>query len=145
MASSAYAVALVDVLDATQLALSLVDAGNKVALFTNSLTPNFLTDSDFTGAPYNANQVSSANYTAGGLVITSPTWVAAGAAPVITYDLADSAWNPVSFTARRAIYYADALGTNNVYYCLDFLSDFTATTGPFTIVYDVLGLFTWTL
>jgi len=145
MASSAYAVALVDVLDVTQLALDLTAAGNKVALFTNTLTPNFLTDSGFASAPYNANQVTSANYTAGGLVIASPTWVAAGAAPVITYDLADSAWNPVTFTARRAIYYADGLAGKNVYYCLDFGSDFTATTGPFTIVYDVLGLFTWTL
>lgn len=145
MASSVYAPVMVDALDPTGTALDMVAAANKAALFTNALTPNFLTDSDFTLAPYTTNEVSSAGYTAGGLAIPTPTWVAAGAAPVITYDAGDLGWVGVTFTARRCIFYADGLATNNVFYCLDFLADFTATAGPFNIVFAGTGIFTWTL
>ena len=145
MASSAYAVTMTNLLDGTLTTFSLTAAGNKVALFTSALAPNFLTNTDFTAAPYTTNEVASAGYTAGGLAIAGPSWVAAGASPVITYDAIDSAWTGVTLTARQAIYYADALAGNNLCYCLDFGSDFTATAGPFTIVYNVAGIFTWTL
>lgn len=146
MASSVYAVSMVDVLDATALNLSLVDAGNRIALFTNALVPNFLTDSDFTAAPYNANQVAaSGTYATGGQLLAGQTFIAAGASPVITYDATNSGWTGVTFTARYGIFYADAIATNSVYYCLDFGADFTATTGPFDILYHAAGIFTWTL
>lgn len=145
MASSLYAPAMVDVLDATQLGLDLTAAGNKAALFTNLLTPNYLADSSFGSAPYTANQVSSAGYTAGGLTITTPTLTAAGSAPVITYDADNLSWTGVSLTARYAIFYAAGLGGTPVFYGLDFGADFTASSGPFTVIFDTLGIWTWTL
>lgn len=145
MASSGYAVVWVDVVDPTGTALDMTSASNKVALFTATLSPNFLTDSAFNAAPYTSNEVSSANYTAGGAALAGQSWTAAGASPVITYTMTNPSWNPVSFTARYAIFYADGLAGKNVYYCCDFGSNFTATTGPFTIQISGSGLFTWTL
>lgn len=145
MASSLYVVAFTDVLDATQLAIDLTVATNKIALFTNALVPNFVTDSDFGAAPYLTNQVTSVNYTAGGNVIGTPTLVGSGTPTKIIYDHVDPTWGPVTFTARYGVYYADALAGNNVYYCLDFGADFTATAGTFLIQLDALGLFQWNL
>jgi hypothetical protein len=145
MASTLYVPSFVDVLDVTNLALDMGAAGNKIAMFTSSLTINAVTDSDFTAAPYTTNQVSSAGYTAGGNVIASPTWVGSGTPTKIVYDFADPQWTGVTLTARYGILYADALAGNNVYYCIDFVTDFTATAGTFTIQLDAAGLFQWNL
>ena len=146
MSSSVYAVAAIDILDPTQLGLDLTSATNKATLFLTALVPNFLTNSDFTAAPYTSNEVSGGGYTPGGQVLTTQTFVAAGAAPVCTYNADDPAWTNITATGMRwSIFYADGLAGNNVYYGLDFGADFNASAGPVTIVFDVLGIFTWTL
>lgn len=145
MASSLYVPSFVDALDPTGLALDLTSTSNKIALFTSSLSPNFVTDSDFTAAPYTSNQVSSSGYVAGGQALVAPTWVGSGSPPKITFDHDNPSWSGVTFTARYGIYYADGLAGNNVFYCCDFGSDFTATAGTFLIQLDAAGLFYWTM
>jgi hypothetical protein len=145
MPSGLYVATFTDVLDVTQLGLDLVSASNKIALFTNALSVNFLTDTGFASAPYTANQVASAGYTAGGQTIGSPTLVGTGGPSRITYDAADTTWAGVTLTARYAVLYADALAGKNVFYCCDFGSDFTATGGPFTIQWNASGIFQWNL
>jgi len=143
--SSLYVPVLVDALDASQNNFELTSALNKIALFTNALAVNTLTDSDFIAAPYNANQVVSANYTAGGQLLTAQTLVGSAAPLKIVYDAADPTWTNVSFTARYGVMYADGLVGNNVYFLLDFGADFTVTANQFLIQFDALGVWQWNL
>ncbi|UOF81937.1 hypothetical protein [Caudoviricetes sp.] len=136
MASGIYAATLVDVLDATGLAVDWTSTSNKVALYTASRAPNLLTDTAYTAT----NEVSSAGYTAGGLAVVTPTLVASGSPLKIIYDQADPSWTGVSFTARYADLYADALAGNNLMYSIDFGADFVVVSNTFTLVLDSLGL-----
>lgn len=136
MASGLYVVSMVDALDATQLAIDWTASTNKIALYTSSRAPNLLTDSAYTAT----NEVSSAGYTAGGALVSTPTLVGSGSPLKIIYDFVDPTWSGVSFTARYADIYADALAGNNLMYGIDFGSDFVVVSNTFTIVLDSLGL-----
>src|SRR3954464_9458042 len=116
-ASGIYVATMVDVLDATQLAIDLSLATHKLALFSNSITPNFTTDTAYGSAPYNANEVSGTNWASGGKALsaaasggtsTSPTLTATSGTMV--YDMGDVSVATVTVTnARCALLYADAL------------------------------------
>jgi hypothetical protein len=140
--SGIYAATLIDVLDASQLAIDLSLNTNKWAMFTNSLTaPNYNTDTAYGVAPYNANEVSGTGYTAGGTVTASPTLTTASG--IITYDQADTSWTASTITnARCALLYADALAGNNAICLVDFAADYSTVNGTFLITWNALGVFT---
>ena len=66
-ASGLYVANLVDALDASQLAFDLSLDTHKLALFNNSITPNFTTDTAYGVAPYDANEVSGTGWAAAGV------------------------------------------------------------------------------
>ena len=68
--SGLYVATFADVLDTTQLAVDLDLETHKGALFNNSITPNFVTDTAFGVAPYNANEVFGTGWATGGVVLT---------------------------------------------------------------------------
>src|ERR1044071_7382739 len=72
-ASGFYLATWMDVLDTTQLALDLDLEAHRGALFTNTITPNFDTDTAYGVAPYNANEVTGTNWAAGGVLLTGTT------------------------------------------------------------------------
>ena len=138
--SGLYVVTLIDVLDATQLAVDLSSTGNKWALFTNSITPNFTTDTAYGAAPYDANEVSGTGYTAGGAAVASPTLT--GSSGVITYDQADTSWASSTITgARCALLYADGLAGNNAICLVDFGADYSTSNGAMSIQWNAAGVF----
>lgn len=141
-ASGLYVANFVDILDATQLAVDLSLTTNKVAMFTNSLTaPNFTTDTAYGVAPYDANEVTGTGYTAGGTTVTSPTTTASSGS--LVFDLADTAWSSSTLAnARGALFYSDALAGNNAICLIDFGSDYSTTSGTFTIQWAAGGMFT---
>lgn len=145
MASSLILPAWIDSVDASQNNLDITSALNKIALFTNALVPAPVTDTDFTAAPYNANQVASAGYVAGGSVLVGQTYVASGGPNKMVYDATDHTWNGVTFTARWAIFYADGLAGNNVYFAMDFGADFPVAGGDFVIQFNASGIIQWTV
>jgi len=114
----------------------------KMALYTSSATINANTTA------YSAtNEVSDANYTAGGgtlamLGVTATnTSTSAGTGWI---DITDETWSSVSITARGALIYnttpsannaANALVANASVAVLDFGADKTATSGDFTVVF----------
>lgn len=126
------------VLDATQLAIDLSLTTHKIAMYTDTLTPDY----NAATPGYSAtNEVTGTGYTAGGQVIVSPT--SAAASGIFTYDLGDQIWaSPTTVTARGAIEYADALVGNNLIVASGFGADITSTAGTFTIAWNVLGVFT---
>lgn len=140
--SGLYVTNMIDVFDATQLAVDLSLTSHKIAMYTNTLTPNFSTDVSYSAT----NEVSGTGYSAGGQVVVSPTLTESPAGTMM-YDLGDQVWaSPTSVTARGAILYADALTNNNLIVAITFGSDFTSTAGTFTIQWAATGVFTvdWT-
>jgi hypothetical protein len=139
--SGLYALSYRDALNATNLALDFSLTSHKWAMYNNTETPAFQTETAYAAT----NEVSGTGYTAGGQVIVSPTFAVAGATAILTYDMADQVWaSPTSVTARGAKLYADALAGNNLLVGMNFGSDFTSTAGTFTIQFDALGVFTIT-
>jgi hypothetical protein len=136
-ASGLYVVTWIDILDATQLAVDLSLTTHKWALYNNTETPNYSTESAYA----TTNEVTGTGYTAGGQVIVSPT-VTESPAGSLMYDMADQVWAaPTSVTARGAKLYADALAGNNLIVGMNFGSDFTSTAGTFTIQFAATGVF----
>lgn len=140
--SGLYVPTFMDVLDTTQLALDLDLETHKVALFTNSITPNFSTDTAYGVAPYNANEVSGAGYTAGGTLLLG-TAFSDSPAGTLKYDATDTSWASSTITnARCALLYADALAGNNAFCLVNFGADYSTVAGTFTIQWAAGGIFT---
>lgn len=142
MASGLYVLTLRDALDTSNIAIDFLLETHKTVLVTNSYTPNFDTHNAYSDI---TNELSTAGgYTATGKVLTglTPTW-GLGATGQLKYDLTtDQSWASASFTARGAVWYADALTNNDLLFTHTFGADFTATNGTFTIQLDALGAFT---
>lgn len=133
----------IDVWDTTQLALDLDLETHRVAMFTNSITPNFSTDTAYGVSPYNANEVTGTGYTAGGALLTTTT-VTESPTGTIMWDAADTSWASSTITnARCALAYADALAGNNAILLINFGADYSTSNGTFQIQYASTGIFNW--
>lgn len=133
-----YVLTFIDVFDATQLAINLSLTSHKIAMYNNTETPNFSTETVYASA----NEVTGTGYTAGGQVVVSPT-VTESPAGSLMYDLGDQVWAaPTTVTARGCKEYADAL-TNELIIGINFGSDFTSTAGTFTIQWPSVGVYAW--
>ena len=139
--SGLFVATLQDVLDTTQLALDLDLETHKGALFSNSITPNYTTDTAYGAAPYNANEVSGTNWAAGGVALTGTGLSAASG--VLTFDATDVSVATTTLTnARGYLLYADALAGNNAILLVDFGADYSTVAGTFAIVWNASGIFT---
>ena len=140
-ASGLYVATIVDVLDTTQLALDLDLETHKGALFSNSITPNFTTDTAFGVSPYDANEVTGTNWPAGGVALTGTTFT--GASGTATFDATDvSVANTTLTNARGYLLYADALAGNNAIVLVNFGADYSTSNGTFAITWNASGIFT---
>ena len=118
------------------IALDVTSTACKVAMYTNTLTPNFDADPSSYAT---TNEVSGTGYTAGGIVIASPTLV--GASGNLTFDIADSSWATSTITnARGAIIYADGLTPKANICAITFGADFSTVAGTFTISWNASGV-----
>ena len=139
--SGLYVVTFRDALDTTQLALDLDLETHKLALFTNTITPNYTTDTAYAVAPYDANEVSGTGWAAGGVALLGTGLTAS--AGIITYDATDVSESATTLTnARGALLYADALVGNNAILLVDFGADYSTTAGVFAIAWNASGVFT---
>jgi len=130
------------ILNATQLAVNLVGDTVNVAMFSNSVTPNFSTDTAYGVAPYNANEVSGTGYTAGGAALASKT-LTESPTGTIMFDAADVAWSTSTITnARCALVYDNTLAGKNAIALVNFGADYSTTAGTFTIQWATSGIFT---
>lgn len=120
---------------------------HKVALYNNSITPDF--DATAANTAYNAgqwavaNEITGTGYSAGGTVLTS-TAVTTVAGGIVMWDAADTAWTTATISnVYGCLIYADALtspvadqGIMAVY----FGGAFQVTAGTFTIQWHANGL-----
>ena len=138
-ASGLFVLTFRDILDASQLAVNTGSDTIKVAMITNSSTPNFETHdhwSDLSG-----NEVSGTNYSAGGVALASITL--ANASGTLKFDAADTSWTTATISsARAAVVYDDTL-TNDPLICLvNFGADYASSAGTFQITWNASGIWT---
>lgn len=143
ISSGLFVATFVDALDTTQLAIDLDLDTHKVALFNNSVTPDF--DAVAASAAYGAgvwatNEVSGTGYTAGGALLTGTTFT--GAAGIATFDATDASWTTSTITnARGALVYADVLAGNNAIVCINLGADYSTSAGTLLVTWAAAGLF----
>jgi len=144
-ASGLYVANILDVFDATQLAIDLSLATHKIALYNNTKTPNFSSDVGYSAT----NEVSGTGWAAGGVALsaaasgggsTSPTFTESPTGSVM-YDMADVAVSGTTLTnARGLIIYADALAGDNNIVAVTFGADYSTSNGIFGITWASTGV-----
>ena len=124
------------------IALNLDTDSIKAALFTDSLTGADKNASEAYGSgTYASNEVSSANYTAGGSALTNPGISVSGGKLIFDDSAATLAWSNVTFTTRGVAVYS-ATVANRLLCAINFGSDLSVTAGTFTITWDATnGIF----
>lgn len=144
--SGLYVANWVDILDATQLAIDLSLTTHKIALLSNSATPNFSTDASWNST----NEVSGTGWASGGIALSAAAAGATSTAPTLTesptgsvmYDMNDIAVSSTTLTnARAARIYADALAGDNLIVLINFGADFSTSNGTFGIQWAATGVF----
>lgn len=108
---------LVDIIDATQLAVSTGDTW-KAALFDDSLTIDPETFTAYGVAPFNAGEASGGGYSAGGVTIT-PTWAVQSGTQRARWSTGVVAYTNVVTDFRYVLHYDDTLAGNNALYVKD--------------------------
>lgn len=117
----------------------------KVALFTDAVTGADKNASESYGSgAWASNEVSSANYTAGGQSLANPTLQGPTGGVFIFKDSSVSlSWNDVTFDVRGALVY-DSTVSNRVLAAINFGENKTVSEGTFTIFWDTTNfIFNW--
>ncbi len=144
--SGLYGANWIDVLDATQLAFDLSLTTHKIALLSNSATPNFSSDTGWSST----NEVSGTGWASGGVALSAAAAGATSTSPTLTesptgsamYDMADIAVSSTTLTnARAARIYADALTGDPLIVLINFGADFSTNNGTFGIQWASTGVF----
>lgn len=144
-ASGLYVANWADILDATQLAIDLSLASHKIALLSNSATPNFSTDVSWN----TTNEVTGTGWASGGIALSAAAAGGTSTAPTLTesptgtlmYDMNDVAVSSTTLTnARAARIYADALAGDNLIVLINFGADFSTSNGTFGIQWAATGV-----
>lgn len=138
----------IDVFDASQLAIDFSLTTHKIALLSNSATPNFSTGASWS----NTNEVSGTGWPTGGVALSAAAAGATSTAPTTTesptgslmYDMNDIAVSGTTLTAARAAQiYADALTTpvaDALIVLINFAADFSTNSGTFGIQWAGTGV-----
>jgi hypothetical protein len=137
--SGFYLATWIDILDTTQLAIDLDLETHKGALFSNTITPNFSSDTAYGVSPYNANEVTGTNWATGGVALTGTT-VTESPTGTLMLDATDVSVASATFTGARCyLLYADALAGNNAILLVNFGADYSPNNGTFSITWASTG------
>lgn len=125
-------------------ALDLNLETHKGALFTDTIAPNFDTNTAYGAAPYNANETSGGSWSAGGIALTGTNnTVSSG---TLVYDATDVSVATTTITnAMCYVLYADAITTptaDPVIVLVDFVTAYSTSNGTFGIQWAAGGIFT---
>jgi len=130
-----------DLLDTTQLAIDLDLETHKGALFSDTVTPNFSSDTAYAVAPYNANEVSGTGWASGGVALVG-TALSESPTGSLMFDATDVSETVTTLTnAECYLLYADALAGNNAICLVDFTTAYSTVGGTFAITWAATGVF----
>ncbi len=129
-----------DILDTSQIAIDLDLETHKIAHFSNSITPNYSSDTAYAAAPYNANEVTGTNWPAGGVALTG-TAIDESPTGSLRWDATDVSVATTTLTnARAGLIYADALADQAIV-LVDYDADYSTVAGTFAIQWASAGIF----
>lgn len=149
-ASGFYIQNLIDELDATDVGFNWVLTTHKIALISNSATPNFDTDVTWNST----NEISGTGWASGGIALSAAAAGGTSTAPTLTisptgtimWDMGDVAVSGTTLTNARACrFYADALTTptaDALILLVNFAADFSTVNGVFGIQWAATGVAT---
>ena len=143
-ASGLYVLTFKDMWDNTDFVFDFLNDTVKLALFTNTITPNFSSDTAYGVSPYNANEVSGTGYTAGGATLALKT-VSESPTGTLMIDAADPSWTTATFSSARGGLMWDDTATSpaDAAICLiNFGADYGVTAGTFTVQLASGGIWT---
>lgn len=135
-----------DILDATQLAIDLSLTSHKWALYNNTKTPNFSSDTAYSAT----NEVNGTGWPAGGVALSVISAGGTSAAPTLTesptgslkYDMNDISVATTTLSlAHGMMLYADALAGDNAILLVNFGADYSTVAGTLAVAFDTLGVF----
>ena len=104
----------------------------KVALITNTHTPNFDTDVSW-------NSTNEVGTPSGGVTLTTPTLTVSSG--VLVFDGDDTAWGSQTMSGIRAARIYDTTVTDRLLCLVNFGTDYAVTSGVFTIQWHASGIF----
>jgi hypothetical protein len=112
----------------------------KVMLCTSAYTPNQDTHQYKSSV---TNEVTGPGYTAGGVSVGSLAMTYTAGSNELSFDAVDASWSGSTLTARYAVLYDSTPATDAtrplVGY-VDFGTDISSTSAPFTVVWDPSGV-----
>lgn len=138
--SGLYVANIIDVFDATQLAIDTSLTTHKFSLYTNTKTPNYSSDVGYSAT----NEVTGTGWAA------APTIATVSGSPTNTesptgswmYDLNDiSAATTTLSLVRGLILWADALAGDNNIVGVTFGADYSTSAGTFGVQWAATGVF----
>jgi hypothetical protein len=142
--SGLFVATFVDALDTTQLALDLDLETHRVALYPNSITPDFdasAANATYGAGVYSGTEVTGTNWAAGGVLLTGTTFT--GASGIATFDATDVSVASTTLSGVRCcLIYADALAGNNGIVLVNFGADYATVNGTFGVTWAAGGIFT---
>lgn len=145
-ASGLFVTTFKDCFDNSDLVLDWVNDTVKCALYNNSVTPNFSTDTAYGTGTWAStpNQITGTNYTAGGVSLAGKT-VSESPAGSIMFDANDAQWTTATFSgARCALLWDDTVASPTadcVVALVNFGADYGVTAGTFSIQWSSSGIF----
>lgn len=127
-----------DIMDTSQLTIDWDLETHKGALFSNSITPNFDTDTAYGVSPYNANEITGTNWASGGVALVGTTVsILSG---VLILDATDvSVASTTLSNARCYLLYADASAGNEAMVLVNFGADYSTSNGTFAVTWAAGG------
>lgn len=125
-----------DILGTAQLAVDLdSETTNKLALYNNTITPNFATDTAQSAAPYTSGECTGGSWGAGGVVLTT-TAIDTSGTVLLRWKCADVSVATTTISAARgALIYGLATTTKNAVCLIDFGADYSTSNGTFAITW----------
>lgn len=136
----------------TAIALNLLATSHKIALFNNSITPNFSSNTAYGTTPFDANEVTTATYwPAGGVTVATAATGSTDMVPTLSDSPAGTLmWdftNDLSVASTTlnaavcALIYADALA-NEAIVLIYFGGPYSTSNGVFGIQWAATGCVT---
>jgi hypothetical protein len=121
------------------IALDMVTttSGIKIALFSDSITPNFDTDTVYGSAPYNANEVvdsSGSEWPSGGVALQNTAFSVSSGSLLWDADNVSVASTTLTSAMGGLIYWDGA--TKDAICLIDFVTPYTTSNGTFAISFS---------
>lgn len=118
----------------------------KIALYSNSATPNFSSDTAYSAT----NEVSGTGWAAGGVLLSAAAAGATSTAPTLTesptgslmYDMGDISVSTTTLTnARGLMIYADPNSPKGPVVMINFAADYSTVAGTMGVQFAAAGVF----